>query len=297
MVNMCSESLMMRVTRRIGLEKVSWSLRRLHVPVVASDLVLEVGSGGNPYFRANVLLDAYEETRERHWEPLVADRPTVLGFVEKLPFKDKTFDFVIASHVLEHSTDPEAFLNELQRVAKAGYIEVPDAFMERINPYIDHRLEITIRNDSLLIRKKPAHEVDAELVELYSNKAKNVIANETMSKHPYHFHVRYYWENKIDFHILNPEVDANWTAKNSIKTPRSITLVAKIKKNILKFIRAVFSQNKRNSHISLHSLIQCVCCNSANLIWGEKEIVCSSCNMKFQNFLGIPNMSVGNDNK
>lgn len=29
--------------------------------------------------------------------------------------------------------------------AKAGYIEVPDAFMERINP-LDHRLEITVRD-------------------------------------------------------------------------------------------------------------------------------------------------------
>ena len=123
----------------------SWSFRRLYVPVKNSDLVLEVGSGGNPYFRSNILIDAYQETRERHWVPLIADRPTVLGFVENLPFKDNQFDFVIASHVLEHSHDPQKFLSELQRVSKAGYIEVPDAFMERINPYLDHRSEITVR--------------------------------------------------------------------------------------------------------------------------------------------------------
>lgn len=61
----------------------------------------------------------------------------VLGFVERLSFRDRVFDFVIAPHVLEHSTHSEQFLAELQRVSKAGYIEVPDAFMERINSYTD----------------------------------------------------------------------------------------------------------------------------------------------------------------
>src|SRR3954471_2834901 len=102
-----SESSLMRLARALGQERLAWSLRRLHCPVDSQALVLEVGSGGNPYPRANVLLDAYEATRERHWVPLVADRPTVLGFVENLPFRDRAFDFVIASHVLEHSSHPE----------------------------------------------------------------------------------------------------------------------------------------------------------------------------------------------
>ena len=94
-------------------DKYAWKFRRFHCPVDSTALVLEVGSGGNPYFRSNILLDAYENTRERHWAPLVSDRPTVLGFVEKLPFKDKVFDFVIASHVLEHSPNPVKFLTEI----------------------------------------------------------------------------------------------------------------------------------------------------------------------------------------
>jgi hypothetical protein len=53
------ESLAMRVLNRLGMERLAWSLRRLHCPVPPEDLVLEVGSGGNPYPRANVLLDAY----------------------------------------------------------------------------------------------------------------------------------------------------------------------------------------------------------------------------------------------
>ena len=137
----------MDIFLKLKLDKLAWSFRRLHVPVDKDALVLEVGSGGNPYFRSNVLIDAYYDTRERHYAKLIYDRPTVLGFVENLPFKDNSFDFVIASHVLEHSKDPAKFLSEIQRVAKAGYIEVPDAFFERLACYLDHRLEITDINN------------------------------------------------------------------------------------------------------------------------------------------------------
>ena len=112
------ESMIMRLLQRIGFESLAWSLRRLYCPVSEEALVLEVGSGGNPYPRANVLLDAHEETRQRHWAPLKADRPFVFGVIERLPFKTGAFDFLIASHVLEHSTNPEKALAEFQRVAE-----------------------------------------------------------------------------------------------------------------------------------------------------------------------------------
>jgi len=44
---------------------------------------------------------------------------------KKLPFSDKEFNFIIASHVLEHVDNIEYFIKELERVANSGYIEVP----------------------------------------------------------------------------------------------------------------------------------------------------------------------------
>ena len=44
---------------------------------------------------------------------------------KKLPFKDKEFDFVISSHVIEHVNDFEFFIKELERISKKGYIELP----------------------------------------------------------------------------------------------------------------------------------------------------------------------------
>ena len=44
---------------------------------------------------------------------------------QKLPFKDKEFDYVILSHVLEHVPNLLEFVSEIERISKAGYIELP----------------------------------------------------------------------------------------------------------------------------------------------------------------------------
>ncbi len=51
---------------------------------------------------------------------------------KKLPFKDKEFDFVIASHVIEHVEDFEFFIKELERISSQGYIELPSRFGDNL---------------------------------------------------------------------------------------------------------------------------------------------------------------------
>ncbi|HAF00059.1 MAG TPA: hypothetical protein DCO68_11035 [Methylophilaceae bacterium] len=282
----------MRLFKSIGLLKLAWALRRAHCPVGKKALVLEVGSGGNPYARSNVLLDAYEHTRERHWAPLISDRPTVLGFVENLPFKDKAFDFVIASHVLEHSTEPEKFLSELQRVAKAGYIETPDAFMERVNPYKDHRLEVTVRDEKLVIRKKRAWQHDAELVELYEHQAKKWVTSETIPNHPFDFHVRYYWQDTINFEVLNPEVDASWKAIEDVSTIKQRVYQTSAKQGVRNVLRNILSQKKRNKNIDLFNLLRCPNCHSEKLTKLEEYISCTSCAQQYSIVNNVPNLGL-----
>lgn len=285
-------SSLMKLLLKLGLVRLAWSFRRFHVPVSKKALVLEVGSGGNPYFRANVLLDAYEDTRERHFVPLVADRPTVLGLVENLPFKDDTFDFVIASHVLEHSAHPEQFLKELMRVAKAGYIEVPDALMERLNPYHDHRLEITDSDGVLVIRKKGSWQVDPELVELYEAKGgKIAIATRTIPRDPFTFHVRHYWSDKINFRIVNSEVDAAWHPLQETPLPPRPSLRARVQRFVLTLGRRYFSQNARNADLDILPLLQCPRCSLGPLIIKNAEMLsCTECGAEYSQEKKIPRL-------
>ena len=288
-MSMAKESVIMRILRKMRFERLAWSLRRFHCPVSRDALVLEVGSGGNPYPRANVLLDAYEVTRERHWAPLVADRPTVLGLAENLPFRDKAFDFVIASHVLEHSADPERFIAELQRVAKAGYIEVPDAFMERINPYLDHRLEVTVRDDCLIIRKKDHWLADAELVDLYENRAKHWVTKELIPRHPFDFHVRYYWSEHVRHEILNPQVDATWAAPKVDQDSRP-KMSGGGREIIRQVTRRLFSQQRRNRQIDLMALLRCPCCGEDRLAQTDGGLTCTRCESVYPVVQGIPRL-------
>jgi ubiquinone/menaquinone biosynthesis C-methylase UbiE len=286
-------SRLMRFLLSIGMVKLAWACRRLHCPVQTSALVLEVGSGGSPYFRANVLIDAYAQSRERHWAPFITDRPSVLGLGEALPFKDKSFDFVIASHVLEHSDDPEKFLLELQRVAKAGYIETPDAFMERINPYWDHRSEVTVRNGVLEVRKKPAWLFDSELVELYEDKAKELIAGSVIPSNPFLFHTRFYWADQINFRIINPDVDSSWNPPEPDKTTNlQMSLRAKLGRLGLAAARFLLSQKIRNRYLKLSTLLRCPGCNSNKLKFSDKSVDCINCGQQYEVVAGIPRMLV-----
>jgi len=94
--------------------------------------ILDVGSGHRPHEDATHLLDLLPEDDSERGKPIKRlGRPLILGTVVSMPFKDKTFDYVYASHVLEHTRDPAAACQELMRVGRAGYIETPSPFYEQ----------------------------------------------------------------------------------------------------------------------------------------------------------------------
>ena len=280
----------MRVLRRMGLESLAWSARRIHCPVDKKALVLDVGSGGNPYPRANVLLDAYEDTVERYHLPLIKDRPLVYGVAEKMPFKDKAFDFVIASHILEHTADPEAFISELMRVGKAGYIETPDALFERLNPFRFHRLEVTDIEGKLVIFKKPSWRPHQEWVDMYERKWKDRKFFHFLQCHPSPFYVRYYWQDEISYEIRNPEIDASWPFPESLSESTNKKKGAGVRSRLVRVIRSLMSQRKRNRSINLLDLLICPACHSAALAHQNAGIVCNRCGIAYPIRNGVPQM-------
>lgn len=272
----------MRIFIKLGLNSLAWSLRWLYCPVKKTDLVLEVGSGSSPYFRSNILCDAYLNTSERGFTPLSNDRQTVLAFVEDLPFRDNSFDFIIASHVFEHSENPEKFLSEIQRVSKAGYIEVPDAFMERLTNYPSHRLEIYEKDDTLFIKKKTGPVTDYELKNLFEKTSK--IFPFWYKRFPFNFHVRYYWSKEnggIKYKILNPEYKFDWKYDEDYNNIWKRNIIIKTKQKILSIIRKLLSQNRRNKSINLFDYLYCTKCKNNKLSKKTDYIVCEKCNQKF----------------
>ena len=81
--------------------------------------ILDIGCGYNANKFAKVICDVQDLSN--HYQ----DKKFIRLTEKKLPFKDKEFDFVVASHVMEHVEDVEFFIKEIERVSKKGYIELP----------------------------------------------------------------------------------------------------------------------------------------------------------------------------
>ena len=81
--------------------------------------VLDIGCGYTPNKYATEIAD------QQDLSSFYKGRKFIKINEKVLPFQDKEFDFVIASHVIEHVQDFEFFLKELERISNKGYIELP----------------------------------------------------------------------------------------------------------------------------------------------------------------------------
>jgi len=86
-----------------------------------SDIVADFGCGGRPLPRANIIVDKFiEGITERPTEFLDTGAIIVQSDLSRLPFKDKSVDFVYMGHVVEHLDKLNESLKEVNRVAGGG---------------------------------------------------------------------------------------------------------------------------------------------------------------------------------
>jgi len=125
--------------------------------IAPAGLVLDVGSGHRPNPRANILLDNEMEASE-HRSGKKAFAPQhkqmVIGDALNMPFGDKEFDYIIASHIAEHLDDPEKFGKELARTGRKGYIETPGPLDEFFLNEPFHKWVVKVRRDRMIFSRK-----------------------------------------------------------------------------------------------------------------------------------------------
>lgn len=167
------------------------------------------GGGNNPHPRANIVVDKFPINNYHRSGDLkiLKTQKFVVADGENLPFKDKTFDYVISSHVIEHVNNPSIFLEEISRVGKRGYIEAPSLIGEYLIPKKSHKWVLLELEEKIVLMEKNIINFNptidfGDLFQKYV--APNSIEFRIlMNTWPNLFTIRYEWEGSIDF-IVNP---------------------------------------------------------------------------------------------
>ena len=184
--------------------------------------ILDIGCGYTAHENATVICDVQDLSS------FYKDKNFVKLDGNVLPFKDNEFDFVIASHVIEHVKDVKTFINELSRISSKGYIELP-----------------TILEDNLVFENKKDHiwhmefdDIDNKLnISEKIQYLEPVITVATSKKFSKIFRqslvLELYWEENIEFNLIQKK-------KNDFQKISRLTLFRKF---LSKHLRNILRKN------------------------------------------------------
>jgi ubiquinone/menaquinone biosynthesis C-methylase UbiE len=150
--------------------------------------ILDIGCGYTANEFATTICDVQDLSK------FYKDRNFIRLENKKLPFEDGQFDFVIASHVMEHVEDLNFFISELERVSNKGYIELPTKLEDNLvfENKKDHlwHMDFDDVNSKLLISNKLQFIEPILTVSMAQTLRENFKGSLVLEL---------YWEDKIDY--------------------------------------------------------------------------------------------------
>ena len=181
---------------------------------------LDIGCGFSAHKNASVIADVQDLSG------FYKERKFIKIEGKNLPFKNKEFDFVIASHVIEHVEDFEFFIKELERISTKGYIELPTRLGDNLvfENKKDHIWWFTYDDNNNLIIASKKNQLIEQFITVSTAKILEKIFRESLV-------IELGWEEKIDYKIDNNIKQENF---------KKISFIKLIKKYFSKKIRSLF---------------------------------------------------------
>jgi len=267
-------------------------------------LVLEVGSGHFPHSRSNVLSDRFVfSNQQRSNFCLCFDRPLVGASGERLPFKDKAFDYLICRQVIEHCQNPQLFAKEISRVAKKGIMVCPQAVRERLFGWSYHNWYIEKKADQLIFFSKKSTNAfwGSFFHQLYQQK---VFFRRFCQENEKKLNIYYSWEGKVNLKISSqkPKIkewdkQLKMILKNlEFDYQKEISFLIKetterVKNKIKRQSKKLNWQLKAklDPKINIKLLKKIICCPFCySDLKIEKKIICPKCKRKYPLIKGVP---------
>jgi len=195
------------------------------------DRVLDVGSGGDPFPHATVLIDRFLGMSSSRTVPLATDnKPLAIADVHCLPFPDRAFDFVYCAHVLEVIENPLNACSELMRVGKRGFIETPTAGKDILFAWTkesrNQRWQVVANGQSLCFFEYSPRELEgvrsAVWRDLVFSQRQNPIQNMFEANQDV-FNVMFTWHDRFSVFVFR--LDGTIETLNTVFDSRSPELV------------------------------------------------------------------------
>ena len=262
------------------MNRLSWLFASRGLPIKRQDLVLDIGSGDNPHVRADVLCDRFvfdSGERNSRFDLVIDGRPFIVADACSIPVMDKSFDFVICRHLLEHMTDPEALLREIMRVGKPGYIETPSPLMERLHGWDFHRLLVGLDGSTLVIQPKSPAETYGLLPDrLLQSRAwlrlRDTAAADLVT-------TKLVWRDSIDYRCIG-DISGEPCAHNGTALER---LPPQSWRRRLRWLvtRGMRLTLTRHGNVDISKMLMCADCR-VRMAGGARGVVCPSCRRSYR---------------
>ena len=154
--------------------------------------IADIGCGFSANKYASVIADIQDLSN------FYKDKNFIKISEKRLPFKDKEFDFIIASHVIEHVEDFEFFVKELERISSKGYIELPTRLGDNLvfENKNDHIWWFTYNDVNNKIIASKRNQLIDPFITVSMTKLFEKVFRES-------FVLEIAWEEKIDYEIDN----------------------------------------------------------------------------------------------
>jgi len=192
--------------------------------------ILDLGSSLNNYWpEANHFADIDDFSKEFNKLNL---KFTKITPNQKLPFKDKEFDYVILSHVLEHVPNLLEFVSEIERISKAGYIELPTKLNDNLvfgcdEEILGHKWWFEFDDDNYLLKYTEKLDVLEKFLSVGQIWKLQSFFEDSLL-------LQIYWEEKI-----------NLSRREPFQFNKKISFFSLVKKYFSKKLRVLFSITKQ----------------------------------------------------
>ena len=212
----------------------------------------------------------------------------------RLPFKDRSFDFLVSRAVYEHVVEIQSALEEAQRVARRGAIIVPSALWEMFNPQPGHLWLVSEEGGGFVFRPKTRF-WECEHVRTIAEKGgdrRKVLRHMERANEFYQVVIR--WEEGFTFRVEGrapTDLPEQQKAGDSAAATRAMRPLLRVRYFTKHLVSRCYRRVAKRISFNLESLLACPSCR-AGLTKTEGNYQCDICGRLFPSVGGIPRLII-----